>query len=148
MNFAEDFELDFLNRTTNILVHYPRPSDPTVLLNCSIGILVLAHERKYDHIPTCPVGDWGMRPGWVVDYGPSIIDPPNSVRNFVRQLRNCVCHCCFTTYHEDKRCAGLHFKSDMKNNAFEVRIPLEELKYFILKLAYAMIDSIKEPKPQ
>jgi hypothetical protein len=144
MDFADEFELDFLDRTAAIMRQYPRPYDPTMLLNCSIGLLVLAHERKFDHIPTCPVGDWGIPPEWVVDFGPSNIDAPNSVRNFVRQLRNCVCHCCFSTYHENGRCAGLHFKSDLKNNSFEARIPLEELKYFILRLAYEMMETIKK----
>lgn len=141
MRFADDFDAEFIKRTAAILVQYPRPYDPTVLLNCSIGILVLAHERKFDLIPTCPVEEWGISREWVIDFGPSTIDAPDSVRNFVRQLRNCVCHCCFTTYQEDGLCAGLHFKSNLKNNSFEARIPLEMLKYFILSLAYRLIGA-------
>jgi hypothetical protein len=147
MDYADEFELDFLNRTAAIVRQYPRPYDPTMLLNCSIGILVLALERKFGRIPTCPVGEWGIDPSWIIDFGPSNTDAPNSVRNVVRQLRNCVCHCCFATYHQDGRCAGLHFKSDMKGNSFEARIPLEALKYFVLNLAETLIQTACEKAP-
>ena len=141
MDCSDQFEIDFVNSTRDMMVQYPRPFDPTMLLNCSVGLLILSRERMFDRIPTCPVKEWGVRPGEVIDFGPSQIDAPDSVRNFMRQLRNCLCHSCFTLYHENESCVGIHFKSNLKNNSFEARIPLKVLKYLIIRLAHAITES-------
>lgn len=141
MDFADEFESDFITRTVDIMVQYPRPYDPTMLLNCSVGLLILSRERMFDRIPTCPVKEWGIGPKEAIDFGASKIDAPDSVRNFMRQLRNCLCHSCFAMYHEEGRCAGIHFKSNMKNNSFEARIPLKTLKYLMVTLAHALKDT-------
>ncbi|WP_428305473.1 HEPN family nuclease [Lacipirellula sp.] len=140
MGCADQFEIDFIKSTRDMMVHYPRPYDPTMLLNCSVGLLIMSRERMFDRIPTCPLKGWGGRPGEVVDFGPSLIDTPDSVRNFMRQLRNCLCHSCFTLYHENGQCAGVHFKSNMKNNSFEARLSLKSLKYLMISLAHALIE--------
>jgi hypothetical protein len=144
MDSSGQFEIDFVKNTRDMMVHYPRPYDPTMLLNCSVGLLILSRERMFERIPTCPLKEWGVRPGEVIDFGPSQIDPPDSVRNFMRQLRNCLCHSCFTMYYENGQCAGIHFKSNMKNNSFEVRLSLRDLKYLIIRLAHALTESTAE----
>lgn len=140
MDFADQFERDFIVRTRDMMVQYPSSYDPAMLLNCSAGLLILSRERLFDRIPTCPLKEWGVRPGEVIDFGPSKIDPPDSVRNFMRQLRNCLCHSCFTMYHENGQCAGVHFKSNMKNNSFEARLSLKDLKYLMICLTHALTE--------
>ena len=143
MDSSDRFEIDFISSTRDMMVQYPRPYDPTLLLNCSVGLLILSRERMFDRIPTCPLREWGVRPGEVIDFGPSKIDAPDSVRNFMRQLRNCLCHSCFAMYHENGRCVGVHFKSNMKNNSFEARLSLKTLKYLMISLAHALTEPTK-----
>ena len=140
MDFQNRFEVDLITSTRDMMVQYPRPYDPTMLLNCSVGLLILSRERMFERIPTCPLKEWGIRPGEVIDFGPSQIDAPDSVRNFMRQLRNCLCHSCFTLYHENGQCAGIHFKNNMKNNSFEARLSLKTLKYLMICLTHALTE--------
>lgn len=140
MDFKNRVEVDLIASTRDMMVQYPRSYDPTMLLSCSVGLLILARERMFAQIPTCPLKEWGVRPGEVIDFGPSQIDAPDSVRNFMRQLRNCLCHSCFAIYHENGQCAGIHFRSNMKNNSFEARLPFKVFKYLIIRLAHALTE--------
>ena len=72
MEFAEEFEYDFMKRTLSLMQSYSGPFDATLLLNCLVGLLIVPRETAFDRIPLDPISShstWGLSPGSIITVG-------------------------------------------------------------------------------
>lgn len=72
MEYAEQFELDFMRRTLEVLDTYRGEYDATILVNCLLGLLIVPKEKSFEKIPDSPIGDlsnWGISPSSIKRLG-------------------------------------------------------------------------------
>lgn len=72
MEFAEEFEYDFMKRTLSLMQSYSGPFDATLLHNCLVGLLIVPRETAFDRIPLDPISSlstWGLSPGSIITVG-------------------------------------------------------------------------------
>ena len=54
MEYKQEFELDFMSRTREIIEQYKEPYEATLLINCMLGLLVVPKETLFNDIPPIP----------------------------------------------------------------------------------------------
>lgn len=137
MEYAEEFERDFMSRTLSILQDYAGPYDATLLLNCLLGLLIVPKETSIERIPCDPLSDldkWGVKPSSIKSVGnPTKKNGnPDTLRGVVWNLRNAVAHFQVRPLARDQQCAGFEFKAE---SGFKAVLSLEEMKALVQKLA-------------
>ena len=63
MEYSNQFELDFMKRTLEIVKDYQGERDATLLINCLLGLLVVPKETLFNKIPKDPITalkNWGF----------------------------------------------------------------------------------------
>lgn len=157
----------------------------TLLLNCLLGLLSYPHQlialnfpkaenRKQpwkqqhrnewlskDTIET--VGDdWGLKlefvrcPGFERD-GTRIVDAKDlTIRNLIRQMRNCAAHASFSAHEGGSRSNKLRVvrfqerdenTTKVREHGFDLEIPVENLDKFVRKFADSALQKLS-PKPK
>lgn len=132
MEYAHEFERDFMRRTLELVRDYRGPYDATNLLNCLPGLLIVPKETSIDKIPDDPVAQldrWGISPQAIKSFGRN---HPQTLRQVVWSLRNAVAHFRFTPLHRNRQCVGFEFNDQ---SGFQAVIENEELRVFVEKLA-------------
>jgi hypothetical protein len=138
MEFADQFEQDFMRRTLSLLQNYHGPYDATLLLNCLVGLLIVPRAIAFRRIPDGPISNlrhWGLSPKSIASYGrrrPSDGHDPDTVRGVVQSLRNSIAHFRINPEHESGRVTAFRFRDD---NGFDATIPIEEIREFVEMLA-------------
>ncbi len=137
MNDPHKFERDFMRRTLRILDDYAGPYDATLLLNCTLGLLIVPREALIDCIPRDPMaqlGGWGITPGSIKSFGhPTRNNPhPETLRGFVRSLRDAIAHFRIRPIQGGGRVNGFSFSAE---NHFQADVPLAEMREFLRHLA-------------
>ena len=139
MNFGENFEIEFMKRTLELVKQYKGPFDASLLLNCLLGLLIVPKESSIDIIPEDPLEDlkiWGISPESIISPGKkrNKKQNPEPLRGIVWDLRNSVAHFQFTPYPDKeipKNVGGFEFTA---NDVFKAKIELNEMKVFVEKL--------------
>lgn len=137
MEYAPEFERDFMRRTLKLVQRYEGPHDATLLLNCLLGLLIVPKEASLARIPLDPVTElerWGISPTAIARCGrKNKANPqPETLRGVVHNLRNAVAHFRFSPQHHDGQVAAFEFDDD---NGFEATIAVAEMRVFVEKLA-------------
>ncbi len=146
MEFAEEFERDFMKRTLQLLMDYPGEYEATLLLNCLLGLLVVPKETSLEKIPTDPISEfhkWGISPESIKSFGRMnrTNQYPETLRGVVYNLRNSVAHFRIRPVEENSRVRGFSF-TDM--NGFAATIDIKEMRSFVERLASYLERSIKQ----
>jgi hypothetical protein len=137
MEYAEQFERDFMRRTLQLVQRYEGPHDATLLLNCLLGLLIVPKEASLDQIPLDPILElkkWGISPNSIRRCGKqNKANPqPETLRGVVHNLRNAVAHFRFSPQHQNGRVIGFAFEDD---NGFDATIDVGEMRVFVERLA-------------
>src|SRR5262245_340397 len=72
MEYKQQFERDFMRRTLELVRTYHGPYDPTNLLNCLLGLLIVPKETSIEKVPDEPIADlgrWGISPQSIESFG-------------------------------------------------------------------------------
>src|SRR5688572_14776735 len=109
--FPELFAKEFMRRTRTILRTYTGPHDATLLLNCTVGLLIVPKEIAWDRLPPGGLGGWGISTGsikaWGTDcYGHPI---PPTLKSLVMRLRNSIAHAGFEPIDDGKYATAFTF---------------------------------------
>lgn len=84
------FEIEFIQRTQEIVNGYQIPFENTLFINACVGLLIIPQQSLFNHLPTEVVSadKWG-----IADTDISCIKEPNkSVKNVARHIRNAIAH--------------------------------------------------------
>lgn len=137
MQYEDEFERDFMQRTLEIVRQYRGAFDATLLINSLLGLLIIPSERTLNKIPEDPIGDlekWGISPTSILSFGKTREqdERPETLRLLVRRLRNAVAHFRIKPIHTNRVIEGFDFSD---RNGFKARIKLVEVKVFVEKIA-------------
>lgn len=137
MEYAKEFERDFMRRTLEVVRSYSGPYEATNLLNCLLGLLIVPKESSLEKIPEDSLSElshWGISQTSIKSFGRKKNGEllPQTLRQLVWGLRNAVAHFRFTPCHKDGRCTGFEFTD---NSGFHAAIDLVEMRTFVEKLA-------------
>lgn len=139
MEYRDEFEREFMNRTLALMSEYDGELNATHLINCLLGLLVIPKEKFLKRIPQDSVDsfeDWGIPKDAVEEFGGSSRkngEPrPKTLRTLVWRLRNSVAHFEIEPQSEGGQCVGFEFKDE---SGFRAVLSLEEIKNFVIKLA-------------
>ena len=143
MEYAEEFERDFMKRTLSLVQTYTGPHDATLLLNCLLGLLIVPKETALERIPTEPIAslaNWGISPSSisVIAKQTNRNNQPDTLRGVVHSLRNSVAHFRFKPIHKNGTVEAFRF-TDL--SGFDATIPLEEMRQFVERLAKHLHES-------
>lgn len=145
-----DLERDFVSRTLQLLRQYDdfvRPAvteeeslEETLLINCLVGLLVLPKERWHDRTHALPsaLADWGLPTDTVISWGSCHScgkEADATLSEFLRRLRNAVCHIRFEPQAREGRIAAWRFTD---RNGFDAVLPAASLRTFICKRAHQL----------
>ena len=86
MEYKNIFEIEFIQRTQEIVNGYQIPFENTLFINACVGLLIIPQQSLFNHLPTEVVSadKWG-----IADTDISCIKEPNkSVKNVARHIRN------------------------------------------------------------
>lgn len=147
MEYAQEFERDFMQRTLDLVQRYKGPYDATLLLNCLLGLVIVPKEASLNRIPLDPLSNlekWGISPNSIRRCGAATKKnpQPETLRGVVHNLRNAVSHFRFTPEHEGGVITGFSF-NDM--NGFDASIDLNEMRVFVEKLAEHLERTAGQP---
>jgi hypothetical protein len=145
-------EEDFVRRTLALVRQYDehvRPFVPeaeqfeeTLLINCLVGLLVLPKERwqqRIANLQSHDLADLGLPPTVVDSWGTCRDcgrEPERSIREFLRRVRNAVCHVRIEPRSSEGRITGWHFTD---RNGFAATVPADLLRAFVAGLAERML---------
>jgi hypothetical protein len=132
VEYAKEFERDFMRRTLELVRGYRGPYDATNLLNCLLGLLIVPKETSINKIPAEPVaqlGRWGISPQSIQSFGR---DHPQTLRQVVWSLRNAVAHFRFKPMHNNGQCVGFEFNDQ---SGFRAVNDKDEMRVFVERLA-------------
>ena len=82
MEYKNIFEIEFIQRTQEIVNGYQIPFENTLFINACVGLLIIPQQSLFNHLPTEVVSadKWG-----IADTDISCIKEPNkSVKNVAR----------------------------------------------------------------
>ncbi|MGC8660790.1 MAG: HEPN family nuclease [Desulfomonilaceae bacterium] len=114
MEFAAEFEKDFMKRTLDLVKNYQGDFDTTLLLNCLLGLLIVPRETSLNKIPTDPIyhlKNWGISPESIIRRGSRnrSNEYPDTLRSVVYSLKNSVAHFRIQPVQESRSVKGFHF---------------------------------------
>ena len=137
MEYAEQFERDFMQRTLTIVREYQGQYDATMLLNCLLGLLIVPKEKSIEKIPNDPIselGRWGISPGSIKRFGKCECGHrhPETLRQLVKSMRNAIAHFRIDPVHENRKVSGFKFTD---RSGFHAVVKLSEVQEFVSKLA-------------
>jgi hypothetical protein len=145
------FEIDFIQRTQDIIDQYDkyvRPNVPmheqfevTLLINSLLGLLVLPETLHFERIPDVLVSslsDWGLQARHVLEPGRTKKGKDRSidtltVKELVTDMRDSVAHILFRTYASNDQITDIELHTDYSR--IKVKLSIDEFKQFITKLA-------------
>lgn len=131
MSEYKDFEVDFVKRTLKIINEYNGNYEITMLVNCSVGLIILPKEsdilnnNKYLNVNR-DLTD--IRKGKCKDN-----------EDFVRHLRNAIAHC----HIQQKSCRGSITNLIFTDRNIEINLKIDELKKASIIIAEAFLNSKK-----
>jgi hypothetical protein len=142
VEYRDQFDLDFMARTLELVKQYKGPNDATLLLNCLVGLLIVPREKYINKIPQDPISalhNWGISPksiktfGFHKDKDGTKTGPrEENLRNLVKSLRNAVAHGRFEPQHRQRVVTGFKYTD---NSGFEASIGINEMKNSVEILA-------------
>ena len=133
-----DFKKDFPERTIDILKNYKGKYEVTLLINCLTALLILPKERFYNQIPNVDIKNlngWGLKKEHVRNVPCTACG--YNLKDIVRRMRNAIAHMRIDT--ADDYNGNIEMVRFIDNGGFEVEIPVEDLKAFVIKLAEHVI---------
>jgi hypothetical protein len=72
VEYAQQFERDFMRRTLELVRACKGPHAATLLLNCLLGLLIVPKEASLERIPQDPLANlqmWGIPPDSIKSCG-------------------------------------------------------------------------------
>lgn len=137
MEYENNFELSFMQRTLDLVNEYNGPNEATLLINCLLGLLILPKESLNNSIPSIDfdnLAEWGIQPSSIkalgsCNYGHG--HKPN-LKQLLARLRNAVAHFKIEPCHQSGVVLGYSFRD---RNGFHAEICLKEIREFSFKLA-------------
>jgi hypothetical protein len=137
MEYAAEFERDFIRRTLTLLQEYDGQYNATLLINCFVGLLIVPDEKLFDEIPTdslMSASGWGIPMSAITQFSvASGKNPyPDTIRGVVHSLRNAVAHSRFTPQHDGGMVIGFQFTD---RSGFDATLGLTGLQTFVQRLA-------------
>lgn len=136
----QQFERDFMARTTRLLAEFTGENDATMLLNCMIGLLIGPRERLLRIVPDEPLSrpeDWGIPQGSIlcVERGAGADVTARSLRWLIIRLRNAVAHFHVLPVHDAAKVKGFEL---WDKTGFRVTLTLESIKTFVARLSQTL----------
>ena len=146
-------KIEFLKRTNEILQNYQGKYKVTLLINCSVGLLILPKEKWDKYLPKNDVNrkDWGIAPEDMsickADYSKEsefdATESDYSVKNIARHLRNSIAHYRFIFSSQSEKIEKITFddkKGDKTN--FKLEMSVKDFRKFLMKLTETMLNKI------
>ena len=145
----DDLKKDLPERTIDILNRYfsREKYDVTLLINCLTALLILPREKFFKNekylntIPEEIPPDWGLTKEHI-----KRVSCPTcgyKLREVVRHMRNAIAHMRIKALPDSSNKIE---KIQFKDIGFEVEIPVEDLRKFVIKLAQHVIEYVKSSK--
>lgn len=141
MTAYENFSIDFIKRTLNILEGYMGEYDVTNLINCAVGLIIIPKEQHFNCLRSINIQTLEEI------YG---ITKPNirysnddSLSNIVRHMRNSIAHGKITQEKvKDNKIKSLRFRDEYRGcPTFEAIFSIEEFKAFSIAVAKEVISN-------
>lgn len=90
MEYKNIFEIEFIQRTQEIVNGYQTPYENTLFVNACVGLLIIPQQSLFDYLPTEIVSTekWGIADTNIC----YIKEPDKSVKNVARHIRNAIAH--------------------------------------------------------
>lgn len=90
----DEIEVDFIERTLELICKYKGNYEVTLLINCCLGLLVLPKEKHLESIPKQKIPTtgslWGLSRDSVTGVGCEHCG--YKLSNVIRRIRNGICH--------------------------------------------------------
>ena len=143
MEYKDEFEKKFMNRTLEIVKDYKGNYDATIIINCLLGLLVLPREISFDKISDESIENikkWGINRESIKNTGRpnNIINDPNTLKSIIYNLRNSVAHFQITPVEQNREVVGFKFKTNID---FLAVLSLQELINFVEYLSQKLKNS-------
>lgn len=133
MTEYDNFEMDFISRSHEIVETYHGAYDATLLINCLLGLLILPKERFLNQIHENSITDWGIEPSSIkcnvkCDYGHH---HEVNLRYLIKKLRNAAAHFNIEPIHEGKNVSGFSFE----DRGFKAELSISEIRQLVSRMA-------------
>lgn len=137
MEYEDDFEKSFMQRTLSLIIEYEGSLDATLLVNCLLGLMVLPKEAFIARLPVVnleSLAEWGIAPTSIKKVGMCSEGHQHTLtlKQLIRCLRNAVAHFRVKPIHLGGEVSGFSFRDQ---NGFHAEFSLTEIKAFVVKLA-------------
>ena len=127
-------EIDFIDRTIEIMNSYNSKNQVTLLLNCCLGLIVLPKERHFNKIPDKNIPENGIL--WGISRKNVTVDCEDcgyNLRSVIRRIRNGLCHFKIESIPDEKNQIDKLVIKD--RGKFKVELTINELKELALSFA-------------
>lgn len=159
MSEYSQLEVDFIKRTLHLLESYRGEYEVTMLINCSLGLLVFPKEimdRNLNYrlgVHDIPVRDldpgWGIQRHHILEMGirasrsEAYTENTFVLSQLTRRLRNALVHGHFRTLNEGQTYLQITTLSMRDKNGFRAEIRVEDLRTFAVRLAKTILSNIE-----
>ena len=132
MSYNSDFQIDFINRSLNIIQNYSGPNDATNLINCLLGLVIIPHRMCFDRNLKiyCPLEDmslWGIPAEFA-----GTKTAQYNIAEYIRRLRNSISHGRFLPHPNHGEVSSFIFSN--KDGSHFATISLAQLRLFAQRL--------------
>jgi len=143
---------DFLGRTIKIVEEYQQDKKDTLLINCMLGLLVFIKETHPDKILSANYISWGIEEKDIstcLGEKEKQFVESKDIKDVIRHLRNSVSHCHFEMINDGKNeITHIEFwdypyGDENEPENFHAKIPVNDLKPFLLNFANSILTIIK-----
>ena len=152
-----NFEIDFIERTKNLVIEYNGEYKLTNLLNCLIGLIILPNERAQDDFPMVwdeEIKDLPIYPDLkILSFEPiqkidrqsgKITYYPKTLKFFLKKLRNGIAHQNIKPINDGNLFVGVTISNRFQGiKDFEIEFRRKELQIFAIFIAEQYLHHIR-----
>jgi hypothetical protein len=140
------FEKDFVERTQRILKEYSGKYGVSLLLNCTLGLIVLPYEKIQGNEPKLWQANIDTMPGqpWTKL---QFTSKPRTFGNLLRTIRNGIAHQRIEPVNQGGRISGVIIRNVTQRGKQNLEIKFNEaqLKEFALLVANDFLTALRAP---
>lgn len=136
MTGYQNFNVDFIKRTLDILENYKGSYEVTNLINCAVGLIIIPRENHFNCLDSVEMEDIESKYS-INESSIRYIRDNSTLKNIVKHMRNSIAHGnIFQELVYDGNIKSLRFKDEYKGNrTFEAVLTVDELRNFSIAVA-------------
>ena len=140
----DEIEVDFIERTLELICKYKGNYEVTLLINCCLGLLVLPKEKHLESIPKQKIPTtgslWGLSRDSVTGVGCEHCG--YKLSNVIRRIRNGICHFHVKTLPDGTGEIG---KIEIKDRGnFKAVLSIDEFRELAVSLAIHVTGKVTD----